>query len=162
MIDLGPICAELKEPDCCPALFGCNQLFWGDNAIFHFWKCAPCCGAPDPVNALLCVFNCLCCCQCVHCVMFAGSLGQKCAYFPHYMCGYYLPCWMCIMTRYNLRRRVGARGNICGDACCMNWCMCCALCQMMRAMKIPEWRAVPEMCTGNFGGFIADNLVIMR
>eukprot|EP00796_Vickermania_ingenoplastis_P002164 gene2164-1333_t len=124
---------------------GISQIDWGGNACYEVWKCAPCCGGPDPINALLCLFNCWCCGPCMNCKLYATSLGQKCAFFPHCVCCCFCGPCMTVFTRYNLRRKAGVKGNMVGDWICTCCCGCCACCQNLRSVPIAGWRVVPEV-----------------
>lgn len=143
MCDVDGCCNEIKSTGFMECL-GFSQCDWGGNACYELWKLAPCCGAPDAINCLLCWFNCFFCCPCVHCKLYATSLNQTYSVLPHCLCGCFCcPC-VSIFTRYNLRHRAGARGNMIGDWMCMYCCGPCAQCQNLRSVDVGGWRYFPE------------------
>eukprot|EP00796_Vickermania_ingenoplastis_P002163 gene2163-1332_t len=77
--------------------------------------------------------------------LYATSLGQKCAFFPHCVCCCFCGPCMTVFTRYNLRRKAGVKGNMVGDWICTCCCGCCACCQNLRSVPIAGWRVVPEV-----------------
>nr|CCC91953.1 conserved hypothetical protein [Trypanosoma congolense IL3000] len=139
------ICGEINRT--APlGLFGLDQCGWRGSAgfVWEFWKLAPCCGAPDFANGILCFLNCLFCLPCILCKTYASSLDDVCSIWPHCFMVLLCPClrWF---TRYNLRKRNGTDGNIIGDFFCV-FCCCapCAMCQEYRSIEMARWRIVPE------------------
>jgi Cys-rich protein (TIGR01571 family) len=126
---------------------GLDQIDWGGKGgkTYEFWKLEPCCGSPcNPKDAIICLAQWYCCSLCSTAKMFASSLGEsKCAIIPHF-----LFAWLCApctpwFTRYNLRKKHGITGNLCGDAMCIIFCGPCATCQALRASSMSDWRLLP-------------------
>jgi hypothetical protein len=125
--------------------FGIDQIDWGGRggAIYEVWKCSPQCGSPVNVkSACLCLLTWHFCCPCAEAHLYASSLSQPCACVPHVLMGFFCaPCTHCF-TRYNLRKRNGVAGNICGDCVCTYLCGCCSSLQMMRAVAPSDWSLI--------------------
>lgn len=136
-----------KELFCsgCLACTGFTQCDWNrNNACWECWDFYPCCGRPDLFNCALCCFNWYILCWCNSCRLYASSLNQTYSVFPHCLCGTFcVPC-MHVLTRYNLRRRMGVKGNMVGDCLCMACCCPCACGQNLRSVNISAWRFFPE------------------
>lgn len=140
------MCDEvLEEILCgtCGEAFGCSQCVWQDgNACYSIWKLAPCCGSPDVKGISCCLLNWVncCCCWCACCKLYASSLHQECAWWPHICVGMFCcPC-MTLFTRYNLRLLAGVPGNMCGDYYCCCCCPCCSFTQTLRSVDPETWR----------------------
>lgn len=158
MGDVNGCCAEIGDTGIL-GILGISQIDWGGNACYECWKLAPCCGEPDCLNAFWCCFNWIFCFCGATCALYATSLGQKCAIFPHCLCGYYcMPCTH-LFTRYNLRRRAGGRGNMIGDWMCLYCCSLCACCQNLRSVPISGWRQFPEC---NSFEWTVDNVIFIK
>jgi Cys-rich protein (TIGR01571 family) len=121
--------------------FGLDQQDWGGLAgkWYEFWKCAPQCGAPDLSGCLTCVGCWYFCGICSLSKLYSSSLGEECHLIPHcatvWCCG---PCAV-VFTRYNIRRKLGVNGNMCGDFMCSWFCGCCSFLQVLRASKVEDW-----------------------
>ncbi len=125
---------------------GIDQQNWGGSAgyFYEVWKCEPCCGSPaNPKDAIYCLFCWHCCSLCVTSKLFAYSLGQECALFPHILCIWCFGPWVAPCLRYNLRKRAGVRGNICGDLVCLYFCGCCSWLQQLRSVPVSAWDINP-------------------
>lgn len=140
----GTCCSELSSTGVMGCL-GCTQCDWGGNACWEFWKCSPCCGRPDIINCILCWFNWMICCPCANCKLYATSLSQRCAFFPHCICCCFCGPCMSLFTRYNLRRKAGVRGNMVGDCVCLTYCCLCVWCQNLRSVDVGGWRIFPDL-----------------
>jgi len=130
---------------------GLDQLDWGGKAgaCYEFWKLEPCCGSPCNVkDALWCMFCWYCCGFCSSTKMFASSLNQECALVPHILFMWFCSPFAGLCMRYNLRKRYGAQGNMCGDLVCL-WCFgCCACLQELRSVQPSAWDCTPLKCPG--------------
>lgn len=144
MGDVDGCVAEIQSTGVLGCL-GISQIDWGGNACYEVWKLSPCCGSPDPINCLLYCFNFIFCGPCVNCKLYATSLGQKCAFFPHCVCCCFCGPCMTLFTRYNLRRKAGGKGNMIGDWVCLYCCGPCSCCQNLRSVDIGGWRVIPEV-----------------
>ena len=126
---------------------GIDQLDWGEGKggkLWECWKCEPCCGQPcNPKDAVYCCLLSYCCGWCVASKAYASSLGQECAIVPH--CLMVWCCGWCTATflRYNLRKKNGVPGNLCGDFMCIWCCGYCAGCQHFRAQQKSDWDFIP-------------------
>ena len=124
-------------------ILGLDQMDWGagrGDKIYECWKCEPCCGRPCNVkDGLYCCLLSYCCGVCVSSKLYASSLNQDCAIVPHclmaWCCGWFTACF----TRYNLRKKNGVSGNLCGDCVCIWCCGACAGCQHFRAVPKSDW-----------------------
>lgn len=138
---------------------GISQIDWGGNACYECWKCSPCCGAPDPMNCVLCILHWYFLSPCSNCKLYATSLDQPCAIFPHCLFGCYCAPYAALFTRYNLRRKAGGKGNMVGDWVCLYCCGPCACCQNLRSVQIAGWRLFPEL---QVPVPISDNLIFIK
>eukprot|EP00760_Papus_ankaliazontas_P024310 PhM_4_TR222/c0_g1_i1/m.100072 len=128
-------------------ILGLDQITWPGHAgeCWEFWRCSPCCG--DPINfmdCISCVLQFWFCGPCVAAKLFATSVNQECAVWPH--CFPLIMCCSCItapMERYNLRKKAGVSGNIIGDIVCLYCCSCCAGLQTLRSVPIEAWSLYP-------------------
>lgn len=126
---------------------GLDQIDWGGSAgkCYEFWRVEPCWGAPcnikDTLMCLICWHFCL---LCSYSKLYATSTGQMCAIVPHILCAWLLAPVAHLLTRYNLRKKAGARGNIIGDFMCGYFCCPCAFLQQIRSVSASGWNwAVP-------------------
>lgn len=149
-------CSQLCNEIVAGGILGClgiDQVNWGGSAgaIYEVWKCSPCCGSPCNIkDALYCLVCWHCCGLCVTTKLFAYSLSQECAIFPHLICIWCFGPWAAPCMRYNLRKKAGARGNICGDLVCLYFCGCCSWLQQLRSAPVSGWDIlpprVPQIC----------------
>ncbi|ORC85138.1 uncharacterized protein TM35_000371110 [Trypanosoma theileri] len=128
-------------------IFGLDQYQWSGSAgaVWEVWKLAPCCGAPDLFGVLCCFLHWTFLSPCSMCKLYATSLDDPCALWPHCFCILCCPIGR-LFTRYNLRKKNGTTGNIIGDCCCACLCLSpCACCQELRSVEPGAWRIVPEI-----------------
>lgn len=121
--------------------FGLDQVRWAGSAgaVWEFWRWAPCCGAPDCYGVTCCIFHWTLLGPCSMCKLYASSLGDPVAVWPHCFCVLCCPLAR-LFTRYNLRSRNGTQGNIIGDCCCVFLCCGpCACCQELRSVSTNFW-----------------------
>ena len=126
--------------------FGIDQIDWGGRAgkFYEFWKVEPCCGSPlNAKDAIVCLGTWWCCPLCAQSKLYASSLNDQCGIVPHALftclCS---PC-SCWFTRYNLRKKLGVKGNLLGDFVCVYCCGCCSSLQHLRASAIEDWFLFP-------------------
>uniref|UniRef100_A0A0A9XTV2 Protein PLANT CADMIUM RESISTANCE 2 n=1 Tax=Lygus hesperus TaxID=30085 RepID=A0A0A9XTV2_LYGHE len=141
------VCGEVVHGGC-RGLCGLDQINWGGpaGACYECWRCSPFCGRPDCYGCLVCCVNWTCCSCCASAKLYASSLGEPVACWPHCCCVMF--CGFCsrLFTRYNLRKKAGVKGNILGDCCCICCCNVCSMCQELRSVNVCAWRVVPD-CT---------------
>src|SRR3989338_9231615 len=113
------VCCGLCKEATAPSLFGIGQWNWNGSgcAICEVWRCSNCCGSNglNPKSAIFCLIHWIPLLPCSHAHLFSESANQGCTIFP--------PCcfaWFCAPSafpclRYNLRKKSGTRGSICGD-----------------------------------------------
>ena len=126
---------------------GLDQIDWGGRAgkFYEFWKVEPCCGSPCNVkDALMCMICWYICGLCSFSKLYSTSTGQPCACVPHILCVWLVSPVARLFTRYNLRKKTGAKGNMCGDFVCIYCCSICAFCQELRSVDAGAWNwAIP-------------------
>ncbi|KAG5510878.1 hypothetical protein JKF63_06379 [Porcisia hertigi] len=127
-------------------LLGLDQIDWGGQAgaFYECWRLSPCCGAPDCLGVLLCLFQWTCCYPCSACKLYATSLGDHCSLWPHCFCILCCPVGR-LFTRYNLRKRSGTKGDMVGDCICILCCGPCACCQELRSVNTSGWSLIPRV-----------------
>jgi len=54
-----------------------------------------------------------------------------------------MPCVVPVCLRYNLRKKTGTPGSICGDAVCLYFLGPCACCQELRSVPVNDWSLWP-------------------
>ncbi|EPY30529.1 hypothetical protein STCU_04021 [Strigomonas culicis] len=137
-------CAECYQ-ECPFGILGLNQINWGGQAgaFYECWRVSPCCGAPNLYDTMLCLCHWIFMSPCSSCKLYATSLGDQCSIWPHCFCILCCPVGR-LFTRYNLRKRSGARGNMIGDCVCIVCCCPCAWCQELRSVNPSGWRIIPE------------------
>jgi hypothetical protein len=137
-------CGEIKAGGV-KGFFGLDQVEWNGpgGKFYEFWKCNPCCGAPD-------LNGCLHCCMhfwplgwLTYCRVLAWTQGQEAAIIPHCLCLCFCPHVTRLTVRYNLRKKTGQAGNICGDFWCVYVCNLCACAQELRQLPKEAWSMFP-------------------
>ncbi|CAD2222898.1 hypothetical protein, conserved [Angomonas deanei] len=120
---------------------GIDQIDWGGEAgkFYECWKLNPCCGTPEPLKMITCFVCWTCCGCCSQSKLYASTVGQECAFIPHCLMAFFLPCITSLIIRTNIRNRLGVQGNMVGDAVCCCCCGCCSICQELRAVPREEW-----------------------
>jgi Cys-rich protein (TIGR01571 family) len=120
---------------------GLDQQDWGGAAgkWYELWKCSPQCGSPDLMGCLHCVGCWWLCGICSLSKLYATSLGDECRFVPHCAMAWCLGPCTAVFTRYNIRRKLGVNGNMCGDFVCTCFCGLCSFCQILRASKVNDW-----------------------
>lgn len=137
---MGNMCSEITLP----GIFGLDQWNWsGNNEIYAVWKLAPCCGGPDVIGALKCILHWWILGPCSFAHLYGSSVGAGCTIFPQCLFAWFLPCIAAPLTRYNLRKKAGQKGNIIGDLVCMYFLGPCACCQELRAASVNDWALWP-------------------
>ena len=124
---------------------GLDQINWGGKggAIYEIWKIDPCCGPPDPIQALECLVTWYCLGFCSFSKMYARALDQPCGVVNHIIFPYCcFPCSV-LFLRYNIRKKNGVKGNLLGDAVCLYFLGPCAFCQELRAVPRDDWTLCP-------------------
>jgi hypothetical protein len=126
-------------------LLGLDQIMWSGSGAgcYELWKVSPCCGAPDFHNVLVCGCHWCFCGPCALTRLYSRTLGHSCSLVPGALCAcFFAPC-ACVLTRYNLRKKTGNKGTLCGDALCVICCGPCSSAQMLRAANPSDWHIWP-------------------
>ncbi|EPY16381.1 hypothetical protein STCU_11335 [Strigomonas culicis] len=133
-----------RESGGCSQCCGCDQCDWGGDAAecYACWKLNPCCGTPDPCKMLSCFLCWECCYLCSFSKLFASSVEQECAIFPHCILVALCQPYVRLCVRNNLRRRLGVQGSMMGDAVCCCCCWVCSFCQELRAVPREAWNLI--------------------
>ena len=126
-------------------VFGIDQVEWAGpgGKFYEFWKCAPFCGGPDLMGCLTCCLHWGALGWLTFCRTLAWTQGQQEAIIPHCLCVICAPPCARLAMRYNLRKKSGITGNICGDYWCIALCPICACTQELRQMPVNAWQMFP-------------------
>lgn len=131
-----------------------TTLFCGKDPCDMYWYeqggcCLELCWTPKDANKSCCdkfcdlcyMLGCVCLFRpCARAKLFASSMNQDCAIVNHCFIAYTFPVCTTILTRHNVRKKLGiGNSGWLGDICMVCFCPICATLQMYRALPTEAW-----------------------